>query len=73
MALPSSSMDVTTIADDLIVAHDGLEVIVLEGLEPASEHDVRGVRARTLERPAGELLRRFGTVNDVHFGETEAG
>ena len=25
---------------------------------------------RTLPRPGGELLCRFATVNDVHFGET---
>ena len=66
-------MDITTVADDLIVAHDGLEVVVLDGLDPGSEHDVRGVRVRTLDRPPGELLSRFGTVNDVHFGETECG
>ena len=27
---------------------------------------------RTLPRPRGELLCRFATVNDVHFGETSA-
>jgi 3',5'-cyclic AMP phosphodiesterase CpdA len=66
-------MDVTTVADDLIVAHDGLDVIRLDGLRPETEHEVRGVAVRTLRRPPGELLCRFGTVNDVHFGETEAG
>ena len=66
-------MDITTVADDLFVAHDGLEVIRLEGLAPETEHEVRGVTVRTLPRPAGELLCRFGTVNDVHFGEVEAG
>src|SRR5688572_6226089 len=66
-------MDITTVADDLIVAHDGVEVHRLEGLEPESEHRVNGVVVRTLARPAGELLCRFATVNDVHFGEVEAG
>ena len=66
-------MDLTTVADDLIVAHDGTEVIRLEGLRPETEHEVRGVVVRTLPRPKGELLCRFGTVNDVHFGEVEAG
>ena len=28
---------------------------------------------RTLPRPGGELLCRFATVNDVHFGETQCG
>ncbi|MBI5090439.1 MAG: metallophosphoesterase [Actinobacteria bacterium] len=66
-------MDITTVADDLIVAHDGFEVTRLDGLEPDTEHDVRGVAVRTLPRPSGELLCRFATVNDVHFGEQEAG
>ena len=66
-------MDITTVADDLIVAHDGLVVQRLEHLAPGSVHDVGGVPVRTLVRPDGELLCRFATVNDVHFGEEEAG
>jgi predicted phosphodiesterase len=66
-------VDITTVADDLIVAHDGLDVYQLDGLQPATTHDVRGLTVRTLDRPAGELLCRFGTVNDVHFGEVECG
>lgn len=66
-------MDLTTVADDLIVAHDGTEVIRLEGLRPGTEHEVRGVLVQTLDRPQGELVSRFATVNDVHFGELEAG
>jgi len=67
------SVDITTVADDLIVAHDGLDVYQLDGLSPDSEYEIRGVGVRTLARPAGELLCRFGTVNDVHFGEKECG
>ncbi len=66
-------MDITTVADDLIVAHDGLDVYQLDGLQPGTTYDVRGRAVRTLDRPAGELLCRFGTVNDVHFGEVECG
>ena len=66
-------MDITTVADDLIVAHDGLDVYQLDGLQPGTTYDVRGLTVRTLDRPAGELLCRFGTVNDVHFGEVECG
>jgi 3',5'-cyclic AMP phosphodiesterase CpdA len=66
-------MDVTTVADDLIVVHDGVEVHRLDALRPETEHDVFGVLVRTLPRPHGELLCRFATVNDVHFGEIEAG
>jgi Icc protein len=66
-------MDVTTVADDLIVAHDGRRVIRLTELLPESTHDVEGVAVTTLARPAGELLCRIATVNDVHFGEVECG
>ena len=66
-------MDVTTVADDLVVVHDGLVSRRYEGLAADTDHDLDGVSARTLARPRGELLCRFATVNDVHFGETEAG
>lgn len=66
-------MDITTVADDLIVAHDGLDVYQLDGLQAATTYQVRGQAVRTLDRPAGQLLCRFATVNDVHFGEIECG
>jgi 3',5'-cyclic AMP phosphodiesterase CpdA len=66
-------MDVTTVADDLVVVHDGLEVRRYEALAADTEHGLDGVTVRTLPRPGGELLCRFATVNDVHFGEVEAG
>ena len=66
-------MDVTTVADDLIVCHDGATVVRLENLKPASTHNVRGVEVGTLARPKGELLCRFATVNDLHFGEVDCG
>jgi 3',5'-cyclic AMP phosphodiesterase CpdA len=66
-------MDITTVADDLVVIHRGLDVRRYDCLEPDTDHDLDGVSVRTLPRPAGELLCRFTTVNDVHFGETEAG
>ena len=66
-------MDITTVADDLIVVHDGAQVHRLHGLQPDTAHDVAGTVVRTLPRPEGELLCRFATVNDVHFGEVEAG
>ncbi|MEX2626498.1 MAG: metallophosphoesterase [Ilumatobacteraceae bacterium] len=77
MSAGGSSFEVTTVADDLVVVHDGVRVHRYEGLEPATEYhlDPGGVTlgVRTLERPPGELLCRVATVNDVHFGETEAG
>ena len=66
-------MDVTTVADDLVVIHDGTHVNRFDGLEPDTEHVLSGVEVRTLPRPPGELLCRVATVNDLHFGEVEAG
>jgi predicted phosphodiesterase len=66
-------VDITTVADDLVVLHDGARVVRAEGLSPDTEHIVDGVSVRTLPRPAGELLCRIATVNDVHFGEIECG
>jgi len=66
-------MDVTTVADDLVVIHDGLTTRRHEGLTPSTDLELDGVRVRTLDRPAGDLLCRVATVNDVHFGETVAG
>jgi predicted phosphodiesterase len=69
-------VDITTVADDLIVAHragaDG-EVVRLEGLRPGSIYHVGNAEVQTLPRPSGELLCRFGTVNDLHLGEVECG
>jgi len=66
-------MDITTVADDLVVVHEGLDVRRYEGLAADTDHDLDGVVVRTLARPEGALLCRFATVNDVHFGEVEAG
>lgn len=67
------AVDITSVADDLIVVHDGLVVHRREHLSPATEYDVAGHTVRTMPRPDGELLCRIATVNDVHFGEVEAG
>ena len=67
------TLELTTVADDLAVLHDGHTVTRLHDLHPATEYEVSGVRFTTLARPDGELLCRFTTVNDVHFGEVEAG
>lgn len=66
-------MELTTVADDLVVIHDRERVRRFEGLTPATEHVFDGIEAVTLARPPGQLLCRFATVNDVHFGETECG
>jgi hypothetical protein len=67
------SLDVTTVADDLVVLHDGASVHRFEGLAPETVQDLAGVEVRTLPRPPGERLCRFATVNDVHFGEQVCG
>jgi len=66
-------VDITTVADDLIVLHDGATVTRYEQLSPATEYTFAGQRITTLARPPGELLCRVATVNDVHFGEQECG
>ncbi len=62
----------TSVADDEAVFFDGPERFAHEGLEPDTTVELHGVEVHTLPRP-GELLCRFATVNDVHFGETECG
>jgi hypothetical protein len=66
-------MDITTVTDDLVVMHDGVSVHRFEGLDSGTDLEFFGLPVRTLDRPAGELLCRFATVNDVHFGEQECG
>jgi predicted phosphodiesterase len=66
-------LEITTVADDLVVLHEGTTVHRFDGLEPNTPYELRGQSVRTLPRPAGGLRCRFATVNDVHFGETEAG
>ena len=66
-------MELTTVADDLVVMHEGTRVVRHDGLQPDTTYTFAGREVRTLPRPGGELLCRVATVNDVHFGETECG
>ena len=66
-------LELTSVADDEVVFHQGAEVHRFDGLTPDTEHTLMGVEVRTLPRPGGELLCRFATVNDVHFGEEVCG
>ncbi|MEY3035171.1 MAG: hypothetical protein RLZ86_1793, partial [Actinomycetota bacterium] len=68
-----SDVDVTTIADDMVVLHHGTMTTRRNELRPQTIYEFDGVTARTLPRPDGEMLCRFATVNDVHFGEVECG
>lgn len=66
-------MELTTVADDHAVVHDGMAVRHYDGLEPDTVYEFDGFAFRTLARPEGEQLATFATVNDVHFGEVECG
>ena len=66
-------LELTTVADDEVVAYAGTEVRRWTGLAPGTEHVLDGLVARTLERPPGALLATVATANDVHFGETACG
>ena len=67
------TIEITTVADDLVVVHDHEQVRRYEGLQSDTEHFFDGIEAVTLPRPPGQLLFLSGTVNDVHFGEEECG
>lgn len=64
--------ELTTVADDEAVVHDGHEVRRYEDLRPDSHHVIEGFAFHTLPR-WGERLATVATVNDVHFGETVCG
>ena len=65
------SPELTTVADDSVVVHDGPTVHRRHGLAPSTTVEVAGLSATTLARPAGAHLCTFVTVNDLHFGEEE--
>jgi 3',5'-cyclic-AMP phosphodiesterase len=64
--------ELTTVADDEAVVHQGLDVRRHTGLTPGTAYHLDGFEFTTLP-DLGERLATFTTVNDVHFGETEAG
>ncbi len=66
-------VEVTTVADDLVVVHaDGVERRY-EGLAPATTHRLDGLEVTTLPSPGGERIGTIATVNDVHLGERVCG
>ena len=69
---PELGPELTTVGPDFAVVHEGPEVRRYDDLAPDTEHQIEGFAFRTLPAP-GELLATVATVNDVHFGETEAG
>ena len=71
--MTESGVELTTVADDLAVFHDGTDTHRYDDLTPDTDYEFHGIRFRTLQRPWGALMCRVATVNDVHFGETECG
>jgi predicted phosphodiesterase len=77
----AARVELTTVEDDAATFHlsadegSGPAVVVdrVAGLEPDTAYERHGVAFRTLARPTGRARAHFGTVNDVHFGEVEAG
>ncbi len=67
------AVELTTVTDDSATFHDGTTVDHVTGLASDREHELHGIRFRVLPTPPGPLRARIGTVNDVHFGEIEAG
>ena len=49
-------VDLTTVADDFAVLHEGEHVRRHDGLQPETDYELEGVAVRTLPRPGGELL-----------------
>lgn len=70
--LPAMAVELTSVADDEVVWFDGPTMHHVTGLDPDTSYSFDGVEVRTLPG-RGELLCRFATVNDVHFGETVCG
>jgi predicted phosphodiesterase len=73
LATMDAEPEVTTVGDDFAEVFWGGESTRYDDLEPATEYTFDGVTFTTLERPPGERLSTFATVNDVHFGETICG
>jgi predicted phosphodiesterase len=64
--------ELTTVADDEAVVHDGATVRRYDELAPDTDHELDGFTFHTLPQ-LGERLATVATVNDVHFGETVCG
>jgi len=67
-----SPPELTTIAPEYAVVHEGLEVRRYTGLTPDTPYERDGFAFTTLPEPGAHLVT-FATINDVHFGEVEAG
>ena len=68
-----TTVELTTVADDFAVFHDGTSALRIDDLLADTTYRLHGHEFTTLPTPDGALLCRIATVNDVHFGEVEAG
>ena len=72
--MAADEFELTTVADDTVVLHLGEQTFhrsTVSSPRPTTSSTVSPY-ARS-PRPTGDLLCRFATVNDVHFGEAECG
>ncbi|CAN5835123.1 hypothetical protein BH24ACT5_BH24ACT5_24340 [soil metagenome] len=67
------SEEPTTVTSTTATFHHGTSVEHRTGLRPATEYRHGASSFTTLPEPSGQRRCRFVTVNDLHFGETEAG
>ena len=67
-------IEVTTVADDEVVLHDGSSVTSpRRARSPTPSTSSTAWSSARCHDPAASCCARFATVNDVHFGETECG
>jgi predicted phosphodiesterase len=66
-------LELTTVTSTGATFHQGTSVSRVVDLVPGTHHTHRGISFATLPLPPGERRCRFASVNDVHFGEVEAG
>jgi 3',5'-cyclic AMP phosphodiesterase CpdA len=67
------TVELSSVSDTTMVFHLGERTFRYDDLAPDTEYEFHGVAGRTLRPPPGELLCRFATVNDLHYGEVECG
>jgi len=67
-----SDILLTTVGQTFAIFHDGVQEFVETGCEAGMLYKMHGHSFRTLP-DLGLQLASFGTVNDVHFGETVCG
>lgn len=70
---PPGAAEPTTVTPTTATFHHDTSVEHRTGLRPATEYRQGDSSFTTLPEPSGRRRCRFVTVNDLHFGEVEAG